>query len=268
MADYTLIRQLGKGATSDVFLGLNSQDQYVVIKIMNVVSSKRETTITKYLNRLYPSDPISPVILKVIYPDNDRCIVISEYLSEFLSLEDILLSPECFSLEKTIIAKNLILAIEKLHRANICHRDIKPANILSDKNSIRIIDFDASCVKHHFTCIKNAGTPYYISPEQRAAKEHNYVFDPSFNDFIKMDIYSLGVTLFDILLCATIPFITDDEFELGTALYRGENLNNYLEKVNDKLLYLPTSWQQIVRGCIEINPDNRWSMNQIISALE
>jgi hypothetical protein len=87
------------------------------------------------------------------------------------------------------------------HENGIIHRDIKPANlILTYKDKPVITDFGLARPEKAATLTESGalvGTPIYMSPEQvRGDRDH---IDR------RTDIYSLGVTLYE-MLTGTIPF--------------------------------------------------------------
>ena len=96
------------------------------------------------------------------------------------------------------IAQQVALALSALHERDIVHRDIKPANILFDEHgNARLADLGLVQIPHGdsgrsqlSTPLMHPGTPKYMSPEQ----EHTsgYLGPAS-------DIYTLGVTLFEML---------------------------------------------------------------------
>lgn len=97
-----------------------------------------------------------------------------------------------------------------LHAQGVVHRDIKPDNILVDGDwNVKVIDFaTAARIKKGITNFLHfqryaVGTPSYIAPEQARRKSPH----PA------ADIYSLGVTLFE-LFTGKLPFIADSEQRL------------------------------------------------------
>ena len=113
-------------------------------------------------------------------------------------------------------------ALHYAHTRGTLHRDIKPANLLLDANGrIWITDFGLA----HSTeglpahqCSRTAGTLRYIAPEQFAGQVD-----------VRSDIYSLGVTLFE-LLTRTPAFHAPDRQSLiasikRSSLPRPRNLN-------------------------------------------
>ena len=84
-------------------------------------------------------------------------------------------------------AHELIDALAYIHSKGIVHRDLKPENIIVSSNgdNIKLIDFGLADADSYAILKQPAGTPTYMSPEQKQAA----VAD------VRNDIYSLGVIL-------------------------------------------------------------------------
>jgi serine/threonine protein kinase len=98
------------------------------------------------------------------------------------------------------IARDVARALMHAHANGVIHRDIKPSNILiSKKGEVKVIDFGLAVEiaiprkTEDSTFIE--GTLHYLSPEQAEGKPLDG----------RSDIYSLGVTLYE-MLCGTLPF--------------------------------------------------------------
>ncbi len=97
--------------------------------------------------------------------------------------------------EATRILQPICIALNFSHQKSIFHCDIKPANImLSTDGRVLLTDFGVARLASQR--LGAAGTPAYMSPEQIT----NARVDA------RTDIYSLGVTMFEIFSGGVLPF--------------------------------------------------------------
>ncbi|KAJ7754129.1 hypothetical protein B0H14DRAFT_3117158 [Mycena olivaceomarginata] len=113
----------------------------------------------------------------------------------------------------------LLSGVEFLHKRGVVHNDIKPANILlSSKNIPVLVDFgfaEKYDMKSGTAFHSNLsyGTPEYLSPERARGLPH---------DTRKSDVWSLGISFFEILIGRT-PFEHSDSEQFSTK----EDLEKY-----------------------------------------
>jgi eukaryotic-like serine/threonine-protein kinase len=136
--------------------------------------------------------------------------------------------------EKLDISLQLVEGMEYLHKKKLIHRDVKPANVflprpgigrllvrLGDFGIVKWGDFHASLSTGVLTATnqRGLGTLKYMSPEQAIAPK---------NVGAKSDIYSLGITLFE-LFAGRILASPHHVFEIMSArLARGSTFSRFL----------------------------------------
>ncbi|MEM1026839.1 MAG: protein kinase [Planctomycetota bacterium] len=146
--------------------------------------------------------------------------------------------------------------IQAAHRHGIIHRDLKPENILlDDKGEPCISDFGLACRLERSGGLtltgQILGTPQYMAPEQIAGGSGAAT--------IAVDIYSLGVVLYELL--AGEPPIRGDSV-LGT-------LQQVREAVPPPLRTLAPGVDRdldtIVMRCLEKTPDARYASAEALA---
>ena len=163
--------------------------------------------------------------------------------------------------ESIVILRDVARALAYAHEKDVAHRDIKPDNILIAGTSAVITDFgvakalsEASVSGDLTTAGVALGTPAYMAPEQVAA-------DPNID--VRADIYSFGVTAYELLTGATpFPGIT------GRAVMAAHVLETP-KPVDEVRREIPAALAGIIMRCLAKDPGDRpQSASAIVAELE
>lgn len=196
---YPLIRSLGQGATSRVYLAYDMfRSQQVAIKVKQASSilsdGERRLAQSAFLTEAALAGKLQhPHIVSIhdAVSEGDANYIVMEYasggtLEKYCSYDSLL--PVDRLVELMFMA---CLALNHAHQQGVIHCDIKPANLLLGRNDeLKISDFGAAqYVAAEHTLLSGVGSPLYMSPEQIEDRRLNH----------QTDIYSLGAVMYQLL---------------------------------------------------------------------
>ena len=214
---YDLVRVLGSGATSTVYLGHDPFAQREVAVKIAFPEILKHPERGKLYSHLFMNE--ASLVGKLAHPHivqifdavvaEDLCYIVMEYVQGG-TLEDCCDEKKLLPIERVVeIIFKCTRALDFAQRIGVTHRDIKPANILfvgNDPNSgdIKISDFGAAIVDHpDRTLVSGIGSPAYMSPEQVREMPLDH----------RTDIYSLGVVMYQ-LLTGQLPFQASNNYNI------------------------------------------------------
>lgn len=202
VGNYVLEREIGRGATSEVWLARHAhlEQRQVAIKIL--MNQDRETIQRFAREASLASRLVHPNIVQVYdygYYHPFHCTVM-QYVHGG-SLRQILDKQHRLELQDALsIFKQIAMALDYAHSLDIIHRDISPGNVLVEQATGRafLTDFGIARAPSQTITVDSSimGTPGYWSPEH--AHSATAVTHLS-------DIYSLGVVLY-VMLSGDLPW--------------------------------------------------------------
>jgi serine/threonine protein kinase len=216
---YPVVREIGSGATSRVYLGRDPfADRDVAIKVF-LFNTELDAPTQRMMHKAFLAE--ASLAGKLNHPhivdiydavaEPDHSYVVMEYVPG-TTLEAHTSVTSLLPLNKVVeIVFKCIRALEYAFQHGVIHRDIKPGNILlSEKGETKVGDFGASFQQRHgaeSTQITGVGSPAYMSPEQVRMESLNQ----------QTDIYSLGVVMYR-LLTGRLPFEAATQAALTYAI--------------------------------------------------
>ena len=182
--DYEVIRSLGRGKYSEVFLGVNVvTNANVVIKILKPVKRKKIRREIKILQHINGGPNIIRLEDTVKDPMSKTCSLIFEHVD---AQDFKLMYPQLTDMDVRYYMFQLLRGLDYAHSRGVMHRDIKPHNVMIDHNrrSLRIIDWGLAEFYH-------ARTDYNVRVASRYFKGPELLVDMRYYDY-SLDLWSFG----------------------------------------------------------------------------
>ena len=238
VANYPVVRKLGEGATSEVFL-CNDPFRGREVAVKRIFpEALRDQVRGRLFRKLFFTE--ASLAGKLEHPHiaqifdaaigEDSGYIVMEYvpggtMERFCAPENLL--PVAQVLE---IAFKCARALAFAHSQGVTHRDIKPGNILyaSEPADVRIGDFGLAInLGSQTTQVTGVGSPAYMSPEQIRDEVVDH----------RTDLYSLGVVMYQMLS--------------GNLPYRGTNKFSIMFQITQREPPPPSSYRREVPALLD-----------------
>ena len=252
ICDFIIKEQLGEGTFGKVRLGINRQtEEKVAIKILDkkrIIKERDKKRIEKEIKILKSLRHPNIVHLYSDIEINSKIYLIMEYIKGKELIKYISSNSKLTEEESCFFFRQIISAIEYLHKLKIAHRDIKPENMIIENESkiIKLVDFGLS----NYYNTKNellssaCGSPSYAPPEMLSGKK--YSASP-------VDVWSCGIVLF-AMICGYLPFDDPDQNILFSKIIEGRF------KVPE---HVSSSAKDLIKNILIANPKKRYTIEQI-----
>ncbi len=246
---YEIIEKIGSGGMSDVYKAkCHKLNRYVAIKVLKKEFCENKSFVSKFRVEAQSAAGLShPNIVSVydVGEEGGLHYIVME-LVEGITLKEYIQKKARLSVKESIsIAIQVASGIEAAHNKHIIHRDIKPQNIIiSMEGKVKVTDFGIARAATSNTITSNVmGSVHYTSPEQARG---------GYSDE-KSDIYSLGITLFE-MLTGRVPFNGDTTVAIAI-----KHIQEEMPSPRDFVAEIPVSVEQIIFKCTEKSPDRRYT---------
>lgn len=296
--NYSLVKKIGCGRYSKVFLAINGDKRYAVKRISlkdlsrttnGVMQLEREIRLMRRFNHKN--------ILKlheVLHSVSEDHVYLILELAECGSIESLLNRGYQFEINSIrSIIKQISDALHYIHSKGFVHQDVKPGNILlSSEGRILLADFG---IGHSFlSAAMVVGTPAFQAPEALNETDLDSDFntiqiddepnEPSFymtcqsfqsDRSYKMTTNANSSSDSEEIEC---PQVKEDVWALGVTLYQllfnqlpytGQNLYEIVSLIKSTNLIIPKTIdptiEHLLKGMLTVDPVSRFSLDDVLN---
>ena len=269
-SDFEIIQTIGKSNFANIYkVRYKLNGNIYALKLYDKTKANDEHELNYYREKeiLYDLTKRNhPKIVKLYsdFEENNKAYLVMEYiegttLKNFRKNSIMGYIPQR---EVINILAQILQVLEFLHdECHIIHRDIRPDNIIIQKGgNIKLIDFGISAYLENSNkrLVSNKsfkGERNYVAPEI-------ILFPPPLNYDYKIDIFSLGLTMYNFMNPSlnefgNLPIITKIKFGYFTRIEQNIEKNEYEPWLNN-----------FVKRLYENNPINRPTAKQALDLLK
>lgn len=255
---YVIDKPLGQGAMGAVYQGHDpASGRRVAIKTMALAREFSGDDLVDARNRFLREAEMAgrlqhPDIVGILDAgETDGLAYIAMELVEGVDLSQHAQPGRLLSVQQVLgIVARVAEALAYAHSRGVTHRDVKPANIMVDvaHGVVKVMDFGVARVADATRTRTGVvlGTPTFMSPEQLSGQPTDG----------RSDVYSLGVTLFQ-LLTGALPYRNDSMAALMRAI--GREAPTPLASLRPEL---PPALGDIVALALQKHPATRYASGQ------
>ncbi len=254
---YERIRELGRGGMGVVYLARDSVlEREVAYKVLPEGLRENPNALRNFLREAKAAAQLNHPNIVTVYDagESEDGFYLAMELVNGTTLKEILQQRGPIAPGGVIyILKQMADALSYAHSRRVVHRDVKTANTMwTTEKQVKIMDFGLAKlmeeVRQATTLV--SGTPFYMSPEQTLGRNVDH----------RTDIYSLGVTLFE-LATGQLPF------QKGNVPYH--HVHTAPPDPLSVKADLPPALAAIILRCLQKDPDHRFAdAREIIEEVE
>jgi len=259
VGNYLIEEKLGEGGMGTVYRALEIQlERRVAIKVLNADLARNQTIVERFRAEARAQANLMHPNIAVLYAflvQDGNAMMVMEYI-DGQNVQDIVRNRGPIQIGYAIPWFQQALAgIGAAHRLGIVHRDIKPSNLMiTNAGVVKVLDFGIAKVAGGGRSLTSAGTKlgtvFYMSPEQVQAGAID----------ARSDIYSLGVTLYE-MLTARVPFDSESDFTV-----QKDHVQSPPPLLTAFVPGIPKGVEKIVLKALEKRPEDRFQTVEEFSA--
>ncbi|KAM9851684.1 dual specificity protein kinase Ttk [Aulostomus maculatus] len=260
---YLILKMIGRGGSSKVYQVLDHKNQLYAVKYVDLEEADAQT-IESYKNEIDHLNHLqqySDQIIKLYDYEITSSYIYMLMECGHLDLNTWLRNKKTVNpLERKFYWKNMLEAVQTIHKHGIVHSDLKPANFVIVNASLKLIDFGiANRIQPDVTSImkdSQVGTLNYMPPE--AIKDTSSQQGKARSKISpKGDVWSLGCILYCMTYGKT-PFqsITNQIAKLHAIIDPSHTIE--FPNISEKDL------MDVLKRCLVRNPRERISIAELL----
>ena len=263
--NHRVLSLIGEGGMGYVFLAEHiTLHRKAALKVLNPSISSNPEIKIRFLNEAVTLAQLNHTNIVTLYDfsekDNNLYLLMEYVEGDPLDIyiehkHGLIAENECKKIFRQILS-----GVSYAHKKSIIHRDIKPSNIiLKYDGEPKILDFGIAkiLVNNPYVGKENArlGTIMYMSPEQVRGIEIDF----------RSDIYSLGVTLFE-MLTGKCPYDINKESDY---IIQTKIINEPLPPAGTIYPAITRHMENVIAKATAKDPDKRFqSCDEFIEAID
>lgn len=244
---YSIVRQLGEGATSNVYLGMRDDSfSMVALKQFRNISQsdwhkKMFLTEVELGKKLRHKNIVH--VLDADLNEKSGAYLVMEFANG-ISLDQHEHADNLLPIKTVLsVVEQIANALRYAAELSIVHRDVKPANIILMPNgTAKLTDFGCAVPSKELGSVV-AGSLAYMSPEQLEGEALDH----------RADIYALGAVMYR-LLTGKNTFIAEDNFDARIAI-----LNFPIIPIETYRKELPKELIAVINRAMQKNAADRYA---------
>ncbi len=259
---YNIVKTIStEGGFGDVVLGEKNGNEYAIklLRLWEVHPEERKSVTARFYREFEAGSIESPYLVKSYecgeYKGNPYHAM--EYVPHG-SLRDIMDKKVQLN-NPLMLAAQVLLGLQKLHKNGVVHRDLKPENVLIGDNQVpKLTDFGISGFMYSRETKTNwmgrvkemFGTIAYAPPEQFDQYKAFTAMRPT------IDIFSFGVMIYEYLT-GHYPFGEINSAE-DVIMYKNRMKKKEYDPLSKYIQLNDSRWNEIIDKSIDPDIKNRW----------